>query len=22
MEWVHNMKYGMRVVRTFARDFG
>lgn len=22
MEWVHNMKHGMRVVRTFAKDFG
>jgi hypothetical protein len=22
VEWVHNMKHGMRVVRTFAKDFG
>lgn len=22
MEWVHNMKHGMRVVRHFAKTFG
>jgi len=22
MEWVHNMKHGMRVVRNFAKVFG
>ena len=22
VEWVHNMKHGMRVVRNFAQSFG